>query len=117
MTSKPTGPPAAEPIGLALSRTSKVLSRAFDDALGIEGATLTHHLTRMEEAGLVARRRDPANRRVQLVELTAEGEATFFRLAGIVAAFDRRIRRGFSDAEVARLRTTLDRLRANVEPT
>jgi MarR family transcriptional regulator for hemolysin len=92
------------------------MQRDLADALGIEGATLTHHLTRMEEAGLVSRRRDPANRRVQLVELTDEGDATFFRLAAVVADFDRRIRNGFSAAEVEALRTTLDRLRANAEP-
>ncbi|MGH3264275.1 MAG: MarR family transcriptional regulator, partial [Trebonia sp.] len=33
------------------------------DAVGIRGATLTHHLNAMEADGLVRRRRDPANRR------------------------------------------------------
>src|ERR1700737_4792305 len=97
------GPPTTEPIGLQVSRTAKVLSRAFDDALvevggslpvwlilvslkaqrhcmqrqlaeavGIEGPTLTHHLNRMEAAGLVTRRRDSENRRIHRVELTDE---------------------------------------------
>src|SRR5258708_22750877 len=39
-------------------------------AVGIRGATLTHHLDAMETEGLVTRRRDPPNRRLHLVELT-----------------------------------------------
>src|SRR5207245_3536853 len=34
------GPPDAEPIGLQLTRTAKMVSRAFDDALGRAGASL-----------------------------------------------------------------------------
>src|SRR5246127_706506 len=49
--------------------------RELAEAVGIQGATLTHHLDAMESAGLVTRRRDPANRRLHLVELTPAGEA------------------------------------------
>jgi MarR family transcriptional regulator for hemolysin len=34
------GPPTTEPIGLQVTRTAKVVSRAFDDALGVSGGTL-----------------------------------------------------------------------------
>ena len=56
--------------------------RELAAAVGIEGATLTHHLDGLERRGLIARKRDPANRRVQLVALTIEGEAAFVRLRG-----------------------------------
>src|SRR5919202_6065709 len=46
--------------------------RELAEAIGIRGATLTHHLDGLERDGLVRRRRDPSNRRVQLVELTRE---------------------------------------------
>jgi MarR family transcriptional regulator for hemolysin len=136
--------PEIEPIGLQVTRTAKVLSRAFDDALaagggslprwlvlvslmsashgtqrdlagavGVEGPTLTHHLNRMEAAGLVTRRRDPENRRVHQVELTADGEAAFRGLLQYVAAFDEQLRAGFTDDELALLRGLLYRLRAN----
>jgi MarR family transcriptional regulator, transcriptional regulator for hemolysin len=139
------GKPGAEPIGLLLTRTAKVVSRAFDqalteaggslptwlvlvslqgqahgaqrevaDAVGIEGPTLTHHLNRMEAAGLVTRRRDPDNRRAHRVELTEDGEAAFRRLAQTVAAFDARLRAGIADRELTALRAQLDRLRTNV---
>ncbi len=44
----------------------------------------------MESAGLVTRRRDPANRRLHLVELTPAGDALFLRLRDAATAFDRR---------------------------
>src|SRR5882757_4210737 len=45
--------------------------RELAEAVGIQGATLTHHLSAMERDDLVVRHRDPANRRVQQVELTS----------------------------------------------
>jgi DNA-binding MarR family transcriptional regulator len=50
------------------------------DAMGITGATLTHHLNALEKQGLVRRWREAENRRVQKVELTDQGEAPFARL-------------------------------------
>jgi MarR family transcriptional regulator for hemolysin len=46
-------------------------------AMGVTGATLTHHLNALEADGLVRRRREAGNRRVQRVELTPAGEAMF----------------------------------------
>jgi MarR family transcriptional regulator for hemolysin len=137
--------PPVEPIGLQLTKSSKLVSRAFDAALaeaggtlpmwlvlvslkgqhhgaqrslaqamGIEGPTLTHHLNRMEAAGLVTRTRDPENRRVHRVELTNKGEATFQRLRRAVVAFDEQLRDGFTDREIAALGGMLARLQTNV---
>src|SRR5438876_2875777 len=83
--------------------------RQLAEAVGVEGPTLTHHLNRMEAAGLVTRRRDPQNRRVHRVELTSEGEALFDGLRGAVLSFDRTVRAGLDDAEIAALRGMLDR--------
>ena len=82
-------------------------------AVGVEAATLTHHLNRMEAGGLVTRLSDPDNRRVRQVALTASGEAAFRTLLEHVLAFDEQLRAGFTDAELAQLRGFLDRLRAN----
>src|SRR5215831_1990799 len=71
--------------------------RQLADAVGIEGATLTHHLNRMEAEGLVTRERDPDNRRAQRVELTEAGRAQFAQLLGPVSDFDRRLQFGFSE--------------------
>ena len=139
--------PTHQPLGLHLTRVSRTVSRAFDDALaaaggslpvwlvlislksgqrasqrelaeevGVQGATLTHHLNAMEAAGLVTRRRDPANRRLHLVELTPDGDALFFRLRDAAAVFDRRLRAGLSEPETRQLEALLTRLRDNVSP-
>jgi MarR family transcriptional regulator for hemolysin len=88
--------------------------RALAEAVGIQEATLTHHLNAMEAAGLLTRRRDPANRRVHVVELTAEGDALFVRLRAAATAFDQRLRAGLSAADLERFEAVLDRLRDNV---
>jgi len=88
--------------------------RELADAVGIRGATLSHHLDGLEKAGLVARRADPGNRRIQRVELTPDGEAAFDRLRKVAVGFDQRLRKGLDEAEVDALRATLERLAANV---
>jgi MarR family transcriptional regulator, transcriptional regulator for hemolysin len=137
--------PHVVPIGLDVSRTGRLLSRAFNDdlvavggslpewlvlralkqgdhamqrdladAVGIEGATLTHHLNRMEDDGYVRRERSSGDRRSQVVTLTPAGEQQFTALLGEVAAFDEKLCAGFDERELAALRTLLGRLRANI---
>jgi MarR family transcriptional regulator for hemolysin len=88
--------------------------RELAEAVGIRGATLSHHLDGLEKAGLVARRADPHNRRIQRVELTTEGEQAFDRLRKVAVGFDRRLRDGIAEDEVESLRSLLERLRENV---
>jgi MarR family transcriptional regulator for hemolysin len=90
--------------------------RALAEAIGVEGPTLTHHLNRMEAAGLVTRSRNPGNRRVHDVELTPEGDRAFLSLVGVVRDFDQRLRDGFTESELASLRSLLQRLSGNVLP-
>jgi len=99
---------------ISLKSGQRASQREIAEAVGIQGATLTHHLNAMESAGLVTRRRDPANRRLHLVELTPEGDALFFRLRDAAAAFDHQLRTGLSDAEASQLETLLTKLRDNV---
>src|SRR6202522_1750210 len=61
--------------------------RELAEAVGVREATLTHHLNAMDVRGLVTRTRDAANRRVQVVALTAVGEATFVRRPGTRVPF------------------------------
>src|SRR6266702_3826414 len=134
--------PTQPPVGLSLTRAARTIGRAFDETLAEAGgslpawlvllamktrsgsqrqlaeaveireATLTHHLNAMEVAGLITRQRDPANRRIHVVELTQAGEEMFGRLRD-AAAFDQRLRRGVSEEEVAGLRGLLARLAEN----
>ena len=99
---------------ISLKSRQLASQRELAEAVGIQGATLTHHLDTMESAGLVTRRRDPANRRLHLVELTPAGDALFLRLRDAATAFDRRLRAGLSEDDVAQLEVLLTRLRDNV---
>lgn len=88
--------------------------RELAEGVGVREATLTHHLNAMDAQGLITRRRDEANRRVHVVELTDAGEAAFLRLRAAAVAFDSRLRHGVPDAEISRLSGTLHRLTENV---
>jgi MarR family transcriptional regulator, transcriptional regulator for hemolysin len=88
--------------------------RSIAATVGVEGPTLTHHLNKMEAAGLVTRERDPENRRAHQVALTEGGWDEFRSLLDTVHGFDQTLRSGLSEAELATLRTLLRRLVANV---
>jgi MarR family transcriptional regulator, transcriptional regulator for hemolysin len=81
------------------------------EAMGITGATLTHHLNALEDQGLVRRWREPGNRRAQQAELTDAGAELFGQLRAVALAHDARLRGGFSEAELAQLAELLERLR------
>ena len=90
---------------LVLVRSGEWRTQAgMAEAMGITGATLTHHLNALERQGLVRRWREEGNRRVQLAELTDDGIALFDRLREVAFAFDAQLRE-----QLARL---LDKLRA-----
>jgi MarR family transcriptional regulator for hemolysin len=99
---------------MSLKRNPGVNQRMLAELVGIQGATLTHHLNAMEAQGLVTRRRDPANRRMHIVELTDSGEAAFQRMLQKVIAFDKRLRAGFDERELDAVRRSLAKLRQNV---
>jgi MarR family transcriptional regulator for hemolysin len=99
---------------LSLKTRSVDNQRELAEAIGIQGATLTHHLNAMEADGLLTRSRDPENRRAHLIELTESGEQLFQRLRGAAAAFDKRLRASFTDEDIRALEGLLDRLQFNV---
>jgi MarR family transcriptional regulator for hemolysin len=100
-------------IGIKSQRLAS--QRELAQSVGIEGATLTHHLNAMERQGLLTRQRDPANRRVHVVELTEKGEALFHQLRTAATTFDRRLRAGLDDDELEAFARTLSKLQSNVE--
>ncbi len=88
--------------------------RELAEAVGVSEATLTHHLNAMDTEGLITRRRDTANRRIHIVELTEAGEKGFVRLRTAAVAFDRRLRAGIPEGDLGNLEDVLDRLVRNV---
>ena len=136
-------PPRKKPIGLQVIGSGRLIARAFDEALAavggsladwlelvsvkgqrhgaqhelaaeVHGPTSGDHLHRMHADGLVRLSGDPQNPSDHQVELTAAGEAAFNRYLKAVVAFDRRLRAGTTDEEIAALDDLLGRLRLNV---
>lgn len=83
------------------------------ERVGITGATLVHHLDRLEAAGLLSRHVDPDNRRVRRLALTAAGKRAFLRWREAAAGFDARLRRGLTATEVTTMRRLLTTVSEN----
>ena len=88
---------------------------AMAEAMGVTGATLTHHLNAMERKGLVRRWRKSDNKRAQCVALTKEGEELFERLRSVAVRHDARVRSRLTEPEALLLGELLDKLQAGVE--
>jgi MarR family transcriptional regulator, transcriptional regulator for hemolysin len=99
---------------VALRPGAVASQRELADALGVRAATLTQQLDVMEAAGLVTRNRDPGNRRVHRVELTAAGLQLFDRLRNAARAHDEQLRAGLDADDLARVVATLEQMRRNV---
>jgi MarR family transcriptional regulator, transcriptional regulator for hemolysin len=84
------------------------------EAMGVTGATLTHHLNGLEAQGLVRRWRDAENRRVQRVALTDAGAELFERLREVALKHDERLRSHLSEVEAEQLAELLDKLQTGV---
>ncbi|MEQ7873029.1 MarR family transcriptional regulator [Sphingomonas sp. ASV193] len=97
---------------LALSPGLKQVELA--ERLDVEPITLCRMVDRMEESGLVARQRDPADRRAWRLALTDKAQPLLAELRAMSeglaeAAFD-----GLTGEEVTQLQAMLARIRANV---
>jgi MarR family transcriptional regulator for hemolysin len=84
--------------------------RQLADRLGIEGPTLVRHIDRLVADGLVQRVRDPNDRRVSRVELTALGTAAADRLRAVADEADAKFRLLFTPAELTTLYQLLYRI-------
>ncbi len=84
------------------------------DHLDIEPITLCRIVDRLEEAGLIERRRDPADRRAWLLHLTDKGEPLVRDLRGLAASMAGEVFDGIDPQAIALVRETLARIRENV---
>jgi MarR family transcriptional regulator for hemolysin len=98
----------------ALSDVGCVSQAALAGHVHLEGATITHHIDRLEALGLVSRRVSPDDRRVRLLELTEPGAALHERLLTAVKEFETQATAGLGVAEQTALRVALARIRGNL---
>jgi MarR family transcriptional regulator for hemolysin len=80
----------------------------------VDGATITHHVDRVEAKGLVKRVVDPADRRVRRLELTPEGKRLYRRLVAVATELDAALFEGVADRDRAALERVLEQMRANL---
>jgi MarR family transcriptional regulator for hemolysin len=81
----------------------------------LEGATITHHVDRLEELGLVRRIADPNDRRVRRLELTPEGAKLQSKLMKAAKECEAKTLDGLSAKDCHALGGMLDRIRVNLE--
>ena len=91
--------------------------RQLADRMGIESATLTHHLDRLETAGLVVRHRDGDDRRILRVFTTPAARELHARMAAVAGNLDADLTAGLSEDDLAELRRLLSLLSANLGDT
>lgn len=87
--------------------------RALGERLGLDSATLTPLLKRLEAQGIVTRRRDTADERVVRIDLTEEGRTMRERARSIPLEIGHATGMGLPD--IVELRRTLKRLAAALE--
>jgi DNA-binding MarR family transcriptional regulator len=102
--------PALAALSRRQSRTAAELARE----LQMDAGAMTRMLDRLEEKGLITRNGDPADRRVTLIELTAEGARAVAPIRAVLADVLNEALRGFTAEEFDQFRGYLRRVHGNV---
>lgn len=84
------------------------------DRLDVEPISTCRIIDRLEEAGLVERRRDPADRRAWRLSLTAKAEPIRARLSDLADEMSREAFSGLSDEQLETMGAVLARVRDNI---
>ncbi len=97
-----------------LDRTPHGLSMsALSARLMVTNGNVTGLVNRLIARGLVARRADPKDQRVQVVRLTRKGQALFSRIAPVHHVWIGEMMGGLKASELKRLYASLGRLNAS----
>jgi MarR family transcriptional regulator for hemolysin len=98
----------------AVSHEGIVSQTMLASRMHVEGATITHHVDRLEKIGLVRREIDPNDRRVRKIELTPEGVRLHKALLAAAKEFEGILLAGIGERQQVELRRTLDRIQTNL---
>jgi MarR family transcriptional regulator, transcriptional regulator for hemolysin len=97
-----------------LSRMPGLRQIELADILDVEPITLSRIIDRLEEAGLVERRSDPADRRAWRLELTAKAQPLIAKLRTLAEALMDEAFAGLSSDELDLMRAKLSKIRDNI---
>jgi DNA-binding MarR family transcriptional regulator len=101
---------------LAVSRNEGIHQSGLADLLEVEPITLCRMVDRLEDAGLVERRRDPADRRAWQIFLTDKAHPVLAQLHEVADTLTARALAGLSAGDIAALAASLHRIRDNLAP-
>jgi len=97
-----------------LSRNEGLNQGALADLLEVEPITLCRMIDRLEESGLVERRRDPSDRRAWQLFLTDKSKPILDDLRSMAEDLFDQVLQGIDEPDRAALGKTLQRMRANL---
>lgn len=97
-----------------IDRNEGINQGGLAELLEVEPITLCRMVDRLEEAGLVERRRDPGDRRAWQLFLTEKSRPVLDRMHAIADALSAQALAGVSPDQIAALTATLDHIRANL---
>lgn len=98
----------------ALSRSEGINQAALAERLEVETITVGRMVDRLEDAGLVERRADPADRRAWRLFLTAPAHPILAQLQGVATGVRAEMLAGLSADDEAQLHALLLQLRTNL---
>jgi MarR family transcriptional regulator, transcriptional regulator for hemolysin len=98
----------------ALAEVGCLSQAALASHVHLEGATITHHIDKLESAGLVRRVLDPADRRVRRLELTEAGAELHHRMLAEAIKLQRILLAGLTAEDRAALARCLAVIQGNL---
>jgi DNA-binding MarR family transcriptional regulator len=99
---------------MTLARHQGLNQGSLADLLEVEPITLCRMIDRLEEAGLVERRRDPGDRRAWLIYLTAKAGPILDQIRTIADSMLAQAFYGLDDGERQKMAASLARIRNNL---
>lgn len=106
---------AGYPVLHALSEAGEMTQKQLTELLGIEQSSTAQLLGRLERDGFISRRKDPADGRSSLIQLTAKAVAALPDISSIMDRGNDLAVDGFSDAEIDMAMNLLRRMTTNFE--
>jgi DNA-binding MarR family transcriptional regulator len=110
----PGGPRGYQVLAAAVSGAEGT-QLALANKLGVDRTVMTYLLDDLEEAGLIERRPDPADRRARRVVATDSGRATMCEVQGKLAHVETRVLSSLAEPERALFRDLLRKVATRVD--